>query len=108
MEEKRKLGKFAILSNMRTDPWEIYDPYKSHEEVEVAFNAIKNERGNDKTYIHTKNGLSGYFFISLYMYFSIIQVLKDKDLSQKMSVKEVLFELSQIYVIFNEARRTVS
>ena len=37
-------------------------------------------------------------FISLYMYFSILQVLKDHDLSQKYSVKEAFFELSNIYV----------
>jgi hypothetical protein len=42
------------------------------------------------------------------MYFSIHQVLKDKDLSQKMSVKEVLFELSKVYVIVNGARRTMA
>jgi len=111
MEEKRKLGKFAILSNMRSDPKEIYELYKSREEVEVAFDAMKNELENDKAYIHTTDGLRGYFFISfisLYMYFSIHQVLKDKDLSQKMSVKEVLFELSKVYVIVNGARRTMA
>ena len=42
------------------------------------------------------------------MYFSILQALKDHDVSQKMSVKEVLFELSKIYVIVNGARRTLS
>ena len=35
-------------------------------------------------------------------------MLKDHDVSQKMSVKEVLFELSKIYVIVNGARRTLS
>ena len=111
MEEKKKLGKFAILSNMRSDPREIYELYKSREEVETAFDAMKNELENDKAYVHTTEGLRGYFFISfisLYMYFSILQALKDHDVSQKMSVKEVLFELSKIYVIVNGARRTLS
>jgi transposase len=96
---------------MRQDPKEIYELYKSREEVEVAFDAMKNELENDKAYIHTTDGLRGYFFISfisLYMYFSIHQVLKDKDLSQKMSVKEVLFELSKIYVIADGTRRTLA
>ena len=39
---------------------------------------------------------------------SILQVLKDHGISQKMSVKEVLFDLSKIYVIVNGARRTLA
>ena len=61
--------------------------------------------------MQTTDGLRGYFFISfisLCMYFSILQVLKDKCLSQRISVKEALFELSEIYVIVNGARRSVS
>ena len=111
MVEKKKLGKFAILSNMRSDPKEIYELYRSREEVDVAFDAMKNELENDKAYVHTTDGLRGYFFISfvsLYMYFSILQMLKDNGMSQKMSVKEVLFELSKIYVISDGARRTLA
>ena len=96
---------------MRSDPSEIYDLCKSREEVEVAFDAMKNELENDKAYLHTTDGLRGYFFISfisLYMYFSILQVLKDHDLSQKISVKETLFELSKIYVIADGARRILA
>ena len=111
MEGKKKLGKFAILSNMRSDPREIYELYRSREEVEVAFDAMKNELENDKAYVHTAEGLRGYFFISfisLFIYFSILQVLKDHDVSQKMSVKEALFDLSKIYVTAEGARRTLA
>ena len=111
MEGEKKLGKFAILSNMRSDPREIYELYKSREEVETAFDAMKNELENDKAYVHTAEGLRGYFFISfisLFIYFSIHQVLKDHDVSQKMSVKEALFDLSKIYVIAEGARRTLA
>ena len=79
--------------------------------MEVAFDAMKNELQNDKSYLHTTEGLRGYFFISfisLYKYLSILQVLKDEGLSQKMSVKEVLLELSRMYVIVNGARRNLS
>lgn len=111
MDERNKLGKFAILSNLRSDPKEIYELYKSREEVEVAFDAMKNELENDKAYLHTTDGLRGYFFISfisLYMYFSILETLKAKDLSHKISVKEALFELSKIYVIADGARRSLA
>ena len=110
-DERNKLGKFAILSNLRSDPKEIYELYKSRDEVEVAFDAMKNELENDKAYLHTTDGLRGYFFvsfISLYMYFSILEMLKEKDLSHEISVKEVLFELSKIYVIADGARRSLA
>jgi len=42
------------------------------------------------------------------MYFSILEVLKEKKVSQKISVKEALFELSKIYVISDGARRTLA
>ena len=61
--------------------------------------------------MHTADGLRGYFFISfisLFMYFSVLQVLKDHGMSQKMSVKEVLFDLSKIYIIADGARRTLA
>ncbi len=111
MDEKKKAGKFAILSNMRSDPKDIYELYKSREEVELAFDSMKNELENDKAYIHTTDGLRGYFFISfisLYIYFSILNTLKEKKLSDKISVKEALFELSKIYVIADGPRRTVA
>ncbi len=38
--ERNRLGKFAILSNMRSDPKEIYELYKSREEVEVTFDSM--------------------------------------------------------------------
>ena len=37
---------------------------------------------------------------------STFQVLKDHDLSQKMSLKESLFNLSKVHVIVDGARRT--
>ncbi len=42
------------------------------------------------------------------MYSRIFQVLKDHDFSHKMSVKEVLFDLSKIYVIADGARITLA
>ena len=39
---------------------------------------------------------------------SIFQVLKDHDLSQKMSLRESLFNLSKVHVIADGARRTLA
>jgi len=109
-KERNRLGRFAILGNMRSDPREIYELYRSREEVEAAFDAMKNALENDKAYVHTTDGLRGYFisFVSLYIYFSILEVLKEKKVSEKISAKGALFKLSKIYVISDGARRTLA
>ena len=66
--ERDRLGKFAILSNMRSDPKEIYELYKSREEVEIAFDSMKKELENDKSYLHITDGIREG---------CIIQTLKD-------------------------------
>ncbi len=66
---------------------------------------------NGKSYLHDAMALRGYFFISflsLYVYFSILQMLKSHGLHPKISVKECLLELSKIYAISNGGRRSLS
>ena len=52
-KERNRLGKFAILSNLRFDPNEIYELYKPRDEVEVAFDAMQNELENERAYLRT-------------------------------------------------------
>ncbi|MEM0134982.1 MAG: IS1634 family transposase, partial [Thermoplasmatales archaeon] len=59
-EERSRLGKFSILSNMDADPNSVYEMYRDREEVEQAFDAMKNELENDKAYVHTAEGIGGY------------------------------------------------
>ena len=69
----------------------------------MAFDAMKNELENDKTYLSDDDAVRGYFFISfisLYIYFRILDVLRQKNLIGKMSPNEVLFELSKVYLIY--------
>ncbi|MEM3455580.1 MAG: hypothetical protein QXT72_03375 [Candidatus Micrarchaeia archaeon] len=47
--DKNRLGKIAILSNMLMAGDKIYDLYKQREEIEQAFDVMKNELENDKT-----------------------------------------------------------
>ena len=101
-EESRKFGKIAILSNLDEMGVSIYIRYKESECVETAFDAMKNELENDKTYLGDDDAVRGYFFISfisLYLYYKILKMLKEKDLVGKVSVGEVLLELSKVYEI---------
>jgi len=76
--------------------------WKDRENIEIAFDALKNELENDKTYLSDDDAVRGYFFISfisLYFYYKILNIIKEKKLTHKISVNEVLLELSRIYEV---------
>lgn len=103
LKEKKRFGKIAILSNISREGEDIYLLYKQREEVEVAFDAMKNELESDKLYLSDDDRVRGYFFISflsLYIYFRILNILKKNGLSGKMSVGDLLFELSKVYLVY--------
>ena len=109
--ESTRFGKISILSNVRDDPEMIYNLYKQREEVEQAFDAMKNELENDKSYLSDDDSLRGYFFISflsLYLYYSIFVLIRAADLTSKMSVKDVLLKFSKVYRIVRGNRETLS
>jgi len=100
--ERKKFGKIAILSNIDLPAKEIYLLYKEREDVEMAFDAMKNELENDKIYLSNDDAVRGYFFISfisLYFYFKILEMMRERGLVGKMSVNEILFELSKVYLV---------
>lgn len=110
-EESRKFGKIAILSNHDRDGETIYLMWKDRENIEVAFDALKNELENDKTYLDDDDAVRGYFFISflsLYLYYKILNSLRKYKLIDKVSVNEVLMELSKVYEIHLGEKRKLS
>lgn len=102
LQELKKFGKISILSDRDIKGEEVYLMYKQREDVESAFDALKNELENDKTYLGDDDAVRGYFFISflsLYLHYKILNMLKEKNLSDKISVNELLLELSKVYQI---------
>lgn len=99
--ESKKFGKIALLSDL-SNGMEVYFMWKERENIEIAFDALKNELENDKTYLSDDDAVRGYFFISfisLYLYYKILNIIKEKKLTHKISVNEVLLELSRIYEV---------
>lgn len=110
-EESKKFGKIAILSNRDEDGETIYLMWKDRENIEVAFDALKNELENDKTYLDDDDAVRGYFFISflsLYLYYKILNLLRKAKLVDKVSVNEVLLEFSKVYEIHLGEKRKLS
>ena len=104
-------GKIPILSTLDVDPEDLYAMYKTREDVEQAFDAMKNELEEDKTYLQDGDSVRGYFFTiftALYVHYRILNALKDRGTNGKISVKEVLLELSRVYAIEMGRRKTLS
>ena len=98
--ESIKFGKISILSNVKDDPKSIYMMYEQREEIDQAFDAMKNKLENDKSYLSDEDSIRGYFFISFisfYLYYSIFVLIMAADLTDKLSVKDVLLKFSKVY-----------
>ena len=110
-ENSKKFGKIGILSNHDTDGETVYLMWKDRENIEVAFDALKNELENDKTYLDDDDAVRGYFFISflsLFLYYKILNLLRKNKLVDKVSVNQVLLELSKVYEIHLGEKRKLS
>jgi len=106
--ESKKFGRIGLLSDLKMNGEKIYLMWKDRENIEVAFDSLKNELENDKTYLNDEDAVRGYFFISfisLYLYYKILNLIKEKNLTNKISVNEVLLELSKIYEVSYENKR---
>ncbi|MCL4344728.1 MAG: transposase [Nitrososphaerota archaeon] len=107
--EEKMLGKISVLSSIDTDGEKIYLLYKQREDVDQAFDAMKNELENDKSYLSDDYALRGYFFISfisLYLYYSALSSLRNAGLVGEVSVNELLFNLSRVFFIKYSDGRT--
>lgn len=94
----------AILSNIDDGGERIYLLYKEREEVELAFDAMKNELEEDKTYLSDDDAVRGHFFVtfvSLYLYFMVLELLRKAEIIEKVFVNELLFNLSRVSLAYH-------
>ena len=77
LEKKRKLaGIICLVSDMDKEGIDVFDLYKGREDVELGFDAMKNELESDKTYLRSNDAVRGYFFVTflaLRIYFMILR-----------------------------------
>jgi transposase len=92
-------GKIAIISTVKKNPKEIYEMYKSRDGIEKAFDVLQNQLQTDAPYLSKETAFKGYIFasfISLYLYYKVLNLLKSKGINEKVSVSDLLFELSKV------------
>ena len=85
-----------MLSDMEVSGPKMYDLYKGREDVELAFDATLDA---DRTYLQSPDGVRGFFlvmFLAMRVYFKILKRLRERKLTSRVSVEEVLFELSKV------------
>jgi transposase len=110
-EKKLKLGKLFIFSDIDDTPEIIYNLYKSREQIEHAFNIFKNLLESDKSYLRDDNKFDGYIFLnflSLYLYYLVLNALKERDMNKKLSVKDTILQLSKIKIYEFENAEIIS
>lgn len=98
-ERKRVAGVIGMVSDMEMKGPRMYDLYKGREDVELAFDALKNTLDSGKTYSRGEESVRGFFlvsFLAMRVYFKILRRLRERKLTNKISVEEVVFELSKV------------
>jgi transposase len=101
-KERRLAGVIGILSDLDVEAQVVYEQYKQREEIEQAFDFMKNDLESDKTYLGKDDAVRGYFvvvFLAMRLYFKILKRLRECDFVGKVSVKEVFLELSKMRMI---------
>ncbi len=111
VKASKRFGRIAILSDLDVSGKNVYEMFKSREDIETCFDALKNELENDKTYLRDDDAVRGYFFVSflsLYLHYKVLNVLRKNKLTDKVSVNEALLELSKIYAVRDGGKRLLS
>jgi len=101
-DSQERAGKILIVSNLDCDPKEIFMQYKSRDRIEKLFDTYKNSLHSDILYLQDNESIFGHIFVSflsLYIYSKIEQLLKRADILDKHSPKDVLLELSKVYLV---------
>lgn len=107
-EERRMAGVIGIISDLDVEAHLVYEQYKEREEVEQAFDYMKNDLEADRTYLGKDDAVRGYFvvvFLAMRLYFKILKRLRERDLVGKVSVSEVLLMLSKMRMIVEKSGR---
>jgi len=100
--KEHQAGKIALISNKKLHPKEIYEMWKARDQIEKVFDVLQNMLDTDRPYVRKEETFRGYLFASflaLIAYYLILKILKNAEINDKMSVSDVLLELSKIYKV---------
>lgn len=95
-------GKITLISRMEMEPKDAYEMWKSRDQIEKAFDIFQNHLDVDRPYVQRQEVFQGYLFssfIGLICYYLILKILKIAKINDKISVSDVLLEVSKVYLL---------
>lgn len=96
---EERAGKIALLSNIDRDPRKIYRLWKTRDQIEKAFHIFQNILETDTPYVSKEEVFRGYIFgsyLSLYLFYRVLNLLQLKQINERVSVADLMFELSKV------------
>ena len=102
-EKQISFGTLSIYTNnFEKSTQQIYELYKTLGNIETMTDNFKNTLDADKSYMQNEEALQGWMFINfvaLQWYYKIYLLLKQKNLLNRYSPKDLLMHLSSIKCI---------
>jgi len=98
----RQMGYVIILSSRSMKGEEIILLYRNKDCVEKCFDNMKNELSTNRLRVHSKEGMDGRLFVSfitLILYSWINKTMREKNLSKKYTIEEVMYEIKKLKII---------
>ena len=99
----RSMGTIALATTIKEEktPKEIYEIYKERELIEDANDAYKNVMRKDASYLQNTNSYYGWLFINhitLLLYYRVYNKIKEKGMTSKYSVADVIEQAKRITI----------
>lgn len=99
----RSMGTIALATTIKEEktPKEIYEIYKERELIEDANDAYKNVMRKNASYLQNTNSYYGWLFINhitLLLYYRVYNKIKEKGMTSKYSVADVIEQAKRITI----------
>jgi transposase len=95
-----KFGYFILITNKKGLARDfVLSKYRDKDEVEKAFNIVKNEMDGNRLRVHSQTNTDAKLFVrflALIVHSEIIRVMRKNDMFKKFTVKELMLELKKI------------
>ena len=105
-----QMGYVIILSSRSLNPRQIILLYRNKDCVEKCFDNMKNELSTNRLRVHSTESMEGRLFItfmSLILSSWIHKTMREKALSKKYTLEEIMYELKKLKVIQLQNQRKV-
>ena len=101
-EKQYRIGTFVVIENTGKSCKDVYEIYKSRDQIEKAFDVLKSTLEADSSYMQDEKALEAWAFmnhISLMMMYRIYSLLKETKLLSKHSAADLIEHLKYIHKV---------